>query len=110
MTRAVLCYRLGLLQTAAMGLYHFALPYHWQWQRAADSVPATLFWALFTINNYFSFVLVAASGIALWQSRQLAWSPGLRCSGCIRSHTSCCGRCRCRRFCGFCAGCCLELR
>ncbi len=66
MKRRLLWYRLGLLQTLAMGLYHFYLPLQWQWPRVAHGLPPTIYWALFALNNYFSFLLVAASVLSWW--------------------------------------------
>jgi hypothetical protein len=62
-------YRLGLLQTLLMGLYHFALPWQWQWSALTADWQPTLRWALFSLNGFFSYVLVLSSSLAWWHTR-----------------------------------------
>ncbi|HAA20752.1 MAG TPA: hypothetical protein DCR93_29140 [Cytophagales bacterium] len=48
----------GTLQTLLMALYHFLLPYQFQWASAMPTGAPTLRWALFALNHYFSFTLL----------------------------------------------------
>lgn len=57
--------KLGTLQTVFIALYHFFLPYQFQWgQHLSDDIP-TINWSLYALNNYFSFdLLILALALA----------------------------------------------
>ncbi|OEK02888.1 hypothetical protein BFP97_15750 [Roseivirga sp. 4D4] len=50
--------KLGAIQTMLMAIYHFFIPIQFQWREYLDEGIPTINWALFTINNYFSFILL----------------------------------------------------
>ena len=57
---------LGSLQTLAMAIYHFFIPFQFQWsQFLSDDIP-TINWALYGLNNYFSFNLLIVSVFLLY--------------------------------------------
>jgi hypothetical protein len=62
----------GLL-SAAMGMYHFFLPRIYGWAADMRHTPPELRWALFSLNCFFSTLLLCAglSAIASW------WRPAL---------------------------------
>ena len=45
--------------SSAMGAYHFFLPFMFHWGRFLTKVPQPIPWALFSINFFFSFLLLA---------------------------------------------------
>ena len=47
------------LFSSAMGAYHFFLPSQFHWGRFLTKVPQPIPWALFSINFFFSFLLLA---------------------------------------------------
>lgn len=51
---------IGCLQTLAMAAYHFFLPFQYQWAQFLGDLP-TINWALYGLNNYFSFNLLVLS-------------------------------------------------
>ncbi|PCJ64902.1 MAG: hypothetical protein COA58_11565 [Bacteroidetes bacterium] len=59
MTKAnILLLRLGTLQTVLMGLYHFFIPFQFNWGNYLEQKSATINWSLYSLNNYFSFNLL----------------------------------------------------
>src|SRR5437773_9608727 len=48
--------------SAAMGAYHFFLPSMFHWDRFVTKVPDSIQWALFSINFFFSYLLLAGVG------------------------------------------------
>jgi len=57
---------LGCFQTLAMTAYHFFIPFQFQWRQfLSDDIP-TINWALFGLNNYFSFNLLVISVLLLY--------------------------------------------
>ncbi len=50
--------KLGALQTVLIAIYHFFIPIQFQWRHYLDKGIPTINWALFTNNNYFSFILL----------------------------------------------------
>jgi hypothetical protein len=56
--------------SAAMGLYHFFLPSQFEWARYVEGLPPIIRWALFSINSFFSFLLLVAGLLVIlvaWQ-------------------------------------------
>ncbi|MBI1744935.1 tetratricopeptide repeat protein [Candidatus Acetothermia bacterium] len=49
------------ISSAAMALYHFWLPYQWGWESKLSNTPAALSWGLFSINFFFSVLLLGGS-------------------------------------------------
>jgi hypothetical protein len=68
----------GGLLSAAMGAYHFALPYQFDWAGAIKGIPASVRWALFALNFFFSFLLLTSGLLVLMvaRSRRYASPPG----------------------------------
>lgn len=56
---AVVALGVAGVSSFAMASYHFALPFIWGWSRQVGDMPATIRWALFAINAFFSFLLLA---------------------------------------------------
>ena len=50
--------KLGAIQTLLMALYHFYLPFQFGWSQFIPEGIASIKWALFALNNYFSFNLL----------------------------------------------------
>lgn len=44
--------------SSGMALYHFILPYHLGWKHSLIEVTAMINWAMFSLNNFFSFLLL----------------------------------------------------
>lgn len=56
----------GSIQTLAMAIYHFFIPFQFQWsQFLSDDIP-TINWALYGLNNYFSFNLLVIAAFLLY--------------------------------------------
>ncbi|MBI3661002.1 hypothetical protein HY230_11120, partial [Candidatus Acetothermia bacterium] len=53
------------ISSAAMALYHFWLPYQWNWESELSNRSAALSWGLFSINFFFSILLLEGSIITL---------------------------------------------
>ena len=49
----------GAVFSCAMGAYHFFLPSQFHWSASLRTVPQPIPWALFSINFFFSFLLLA---------------------------------------------------
>jgi hypothetical protein len=41
-----------------MGLYHFYIPFQYNWSNYLEQKSPTINWSLFSLNNYFSFNLL----------------------------------------------------
>lgn len=50
---------IGATLSASMGAYHFFLPWQFHWGLFLRKVPQPIPWALFSINFFFSFLLLA---------------------------------------------------
>jgi len=50
--------KLGGFQTLAMAIYHFFIPFQFEWSNYISDYSPTINWSLFSINNYFSFNLL----------------------------------------------------
>lgn len=57
---------LGCVQTLTMAIYHFFIPFQFQWAEfLSDNIP-TINWSLYSLNNYFSFNLLILSMFLLY--------------------------------------------
>lgn len=56
---ATLSLSLGASLSSLMGAYHFFLPWQFRWGLFLRKVPEPIPWALFSINFFFSFLLLA---------------------------------------------------
>ena len=52
---------IGSFQTIVMSTYHFFIPYQYKWGSFISGAAETINWALFGLNNYFSFNLLVVS-------------------------------------------------
>lgn len=50
---------IGGLLTTGMALYHFWLPSIWKWNNFVSTIPGTISWGLFSINFFFSLLLLS---------------------------------------------------
>ncbi len=50
--------KFGTLQTVLMGIYHFYIPFQFNWSNYLEHQSPTINWSLYSINNYFSFNLL----------------------------------------------------
>ena len=57
--------------SAAMGAYHFFLPSMFHWDRFVTKIPDSIQWALFSINFFFSYLLLAGGILTLIALRRL---------------------------------------
>lgn len=53
--------KFGAFQTILMGLYHFYIPFQYNWGNYLDEQSPTINWSLYSLNNYFSFNLLIVS-------------------------------------------------
>ena len=53
--------KFGTLQTVLMGLYHFYIPFQYNWSNYLEQKSAAINWSLFSLNNYFSFNLLVVA-------------------------------------------------
>jgi hypothetical protein len=63
--------------SSAMGAYHFFLPSMFRWAAFLKKVPEPIPWALFSINFFFSFLLLAGGILTFVTVRQLRRSSHL---------------------------------
>jgi hypothetical protein len=56
---AIVALGLAAASSCAMAGYHFALPFIWHWSRFLGNIPAAIRWGSFSINAFFSFLLLA---------------------------------------------------
>ena len=72
MTKAnLLLLKFGTIQTVLMGLYHFYIPFQYNWNNYLEQKSPTINWSLFSLNNYFSFnLLVIALFLAYYLFRK----------------------------------------
>jgi hypothetical protein len=60
--------KFGTLQTVIMGLYHFYIPFQFNWGNYLEQTSPVINWSLYSLNNYFSFNLLI---LALFLGRYL---------------------------------------
>ena len=53
------------LKGLAVGSYHLYLPTHWQWQKGLANTPEILQWALLSLNDLWSVVMILLHGALL---------------------------------------------
>jgi hypothetical protein len=58
--------------SCTMASYHFALPFVWHWSRFVAHIPATIRWGIFSINAFFSFLLLAGGVLTGVAARALS--------------------------------------
>jgi hypothetical protein len=69
MTRLfIVLFRFGLLQVILLAAYHLYLPHHMNWQQGLGETPAMLSWALMTLNNDWSVLVLLWGGLLFVQS------------------------------------------
>ena len=57
--------------SCAMGAYHFVLPSMFHWDAFVKKIPSVIQWALFSINFFFSFLLLAGGVLTFVALRRL---------------------------------------
>ena len=57
--------------SCAMGAYHFFLPSMFHWDAFVKTIPSVIQWALFSINFFFSFLLLAGGILTFVALRRL---------------------------------------
>ena len=57
--------------SCAMGAYHFFLPHMFHWDAFVKKIPSVIQWALFSINFFFSFLLLAGGILTFVAFRRL---------------------------------------
>ena len=57
--------------SCAMGAYHFFLPSMFHWDAFVKKIPGVIQWALFSINFFFSFLLLAGGILTFVALRRL---------------------------------------
>ena len=57
--------------SCAMGAYHFFLPSMFHWDIFVKKIPSVIQWALFSINFFFSFLLLAGGILTFVAVRRL---------------------------------------
>ena len=60
--------KFGTLQTVLMGLYHFYIPFQFNWGNYLEQTSPAINWSLYSLNNYLSFNLLI---LALFLGRYL---------------------------------------
>jgi len=58
--------------SVAMGLYHFWLPLMFQWGKFMAQEPATIRWGHYSINFFFSFLLVVGGVLCIVTAKRWA--------------------------------------
>ncbi|MBL4709810.1 MAG: hypothetical protein JKY48_15360 [Flavobacteriales bacterium] len=53
--------KFGTLQSIIMSIYHFYIPFQFNWSIYLKQESPTINWSLFSLNNYFSFNLLILS-------------------------------------------------
>ena len=63
--------------SSAMGAYHFFLPSMFHWDADVKQIPSVIQWALFSINFFFSVLLLAGGILTFFTLRALrrSWHP-----------------------------------
>ncbi len=58
--------KLGAIQTLFMAVYHFFIPFQFNWGEFLLEGTATINWSLYALNNYFSFNLLIVALFLLY--------------------------------------------
>lgn len=69
---AIIALWLAAASSCGMAGYHFGLPFIWHWSRFVGNVPATIRWGIFSINAFFSFLLLAGGVLTGVAARTLS--------------------------------------
>ena len=56
----------GCWQSLAMAIYHFFIPFQFQWHNYITDTSPTINWSLYALNNYFSFNLFVVAILLLF--------------------------------------------
>src|ERR1700730_6289335 len=62
---------IAAFSSCAMGAYHFFLPHMFHWDNFVKKIPSVIQWALFSINFFFSFLLLAGGVLTFVALRRL---------------------------------------
>lgn len=69
---AIVALSIAAASSCAMAGYHFALPFIWHWSRFVGNLPAAIRWGIFSINAFFSFLLLAGGVLTGVAARTLS--------------------------------------
>ncbi len=82
------CLVIAGVSSTAMALYHFGLPTFFNWEVYAVGLPPVVHWALFSLNFFFSFLLLCG-GVATilvglrWEKRDFSSYALVLSMGCF---------------------------
>ena len=68
---AMIALAIAASSSCLMGAYHFFLPSMFHWDRFVKDIPAAIRWGLFSINFFFSFLLLAGGILTFIAFRRL---------------------------------------
>ena len=68
---ATIALAVAAASSCLMGAYHFFLPSMFHWDRFVTKVPGAIRWGLFSINFFFSFLLLAGGILTFVALRRL---------------------------------------
>jgi hypothetical protein len=69
---AIVALGIAAASSCAMASYHFALPFVWHWSRFVGNIPANIRWGIYSINTFFSFLLLAGGVLTALAARKLS--------------------------------------
>ena len=58
--------KIGAIQTILMAVYHFFIPFQFNWGEFLTEGAPTINWSLYALNNYFSFNLLIVAGFLFY--------------------------------------------
>ncbi len=58
--------KIGAIQTILIAVYHFFIPFQFNWREFITEGVPTINWSLFALNNYFSFNLLVIALFLLY--------------------------------------------
>lgn len=58
--------KIGAIQTVLMAVYHFFIPFQYNWAAFLSEGTPTINWSLYALNNYFSFNLLVVAVFLLY--------------------------------------------
>ena len=68
---ATIALAVAAASSCLMGAYHFFLPSMFHWDRFVSKIPGAIRWGLFSINFFFSFLLLAGGILTFIALRRL---------------------------------------
>ena len=71
---ATIALAIAASSSCVMGAYHFFLPSMFNWSRFVRNIPPAIQWGLFSINFFFSFLLLAGGILTFVALRRLRQS------------------------------------